>query len=112
MERSEQKVSKQLDVVHFIQNSFIIEALLKLNLTKTERYLLRRQPKVHLLNQSCQSSSSDSDIKENKLQYLNENSNSEGKILDLYFGKGKGNEKSVGQALSQSIDRTKEDIQL
>ena len=59
MDTAERRVSRQLDIVHFIKNAITIEALAKLSLRKSDRYLIRRQPKVHLLNYNSSPSSSD-----------------------------------------------------
>ena len=59
-EAGERRISQQLDVVHFIKNAVMIETLSKLSLSKCERYLILRQPKVHLLNKTS-SPASDSD---------------------------------------------------
>ena len=61
MDAGERRISRQLDVVHFIQNAVMLESLSKLILSKTDRFLIRRQPKVHLLNNDSQPSSNNSD---------------------------------------------------
>ena len=53
-------MSRQLDVVHFIQNAIMLESLSKLTLSKADRFLIRRQPKVHILDKNSSPSSSDS----------------------------------------------------
>ena len=58
-------MSRQLDVVHFIQNAIMLESLSKLILSKADRFLIRRQPKVHLLNHDSQSSSDSANISTN-----------------------------------------------
>ena len=60
MEAGERRITRQLDIVHFIKNAINLEALTKLNLSKSDRFLVRRQPKVHLLLSQNSSSSSDS----------------------------------------------------
>ena len=50
-------MSRQLDVVHFIQNAIMLESLSKLTLSKADRFIIRRQPKVHLVNYDSQLSS-------------------------------------------------------
>ena len=67
MDAGERRISRQLDVVHFIQNAIMLETWIKLSLSKSDRFLIRRQPKVHLLNQTS-SDSSDGTLS-NKLSY-------------------------------------------
>ena len=54
-------MSRQLDVVHFIQNAIMLESLSKLTLSKADRFLIHRQPKVHILNNDSEQSSNNSD---------------------------------------------------
>ena len=61
MDAGERRISRQLDVVHLIKNAIMLESLSKLVLSKADRFLIRRQPKVHLLNYNSQPSSNDSD---------------------------------------------------
>ena len=58
-------MSRQLDVVHFIQNAIMLESLSKLTLSKADRFLIRRQPKVHLLDYDSQTSSDSTKISTN-----------------------------------------------
>ena len=58
MNTAERRVSRQLDIVHFFQNATMLETLSKLSLSKTDRCLIRRQPKVHLLSQQTSSPAS------------------------------------------------------
>ena len=58
-------MSRQLDVVHFIQNAIMLESLSKLTLSKADRFLIRRQPKVHLLNYDSQPSTDPTNISTN-----------------------------------------------
>ena len=89
MDAGERRITRQLDIVHFIRNSTILEALSKLNLSKTDRFLIRRQPKVHLLNQTSSSSSSFShDQNAYKTDSnLSDFDDCQGlKLVELYFG--------------------------
>ena len=90
MDTGERRITRQLDIVHFIQNAIMLKALTKLSLSKTDRFLVRRQPKVHLLLNQKSSSSSDSTKKltaTNAYCYQGENLSSYGaKLVDLYFG--------------------------
>ena len=65
MDAGERRISRQLDVVHFIQNAIMLESLSKLTLSKADRFLIRRQPKVHLLNYDSQPSSDSTKISTN-----------------------------------------------
>ena len=58
-------MSRQLDVVHFIQNAIMLESISKLTLSKADRFLISRQPKVHLLNYDSQPSSDPTHISTN-----------------------------------------------
>ena len=44
--------------MHFIQNAITVESLSKLSLRKSDRFLIRRQPNFHLLNENSEPSSS------------------------------------------------------
>lgn len=85
---AEKRVSRQLDIVHFFQNAIVLEALSKLYLRKSDRFLIHRQPKVHLLNQAY-SYSSDSSLD----QTINVSSQQSDdlpdygpQLLEMYFG--------------------------
>ena len=65
MDAGERRMSRQLDVVHFIQNAIMLESLSKLTLSKADRFLIRRQPKVHLLSYDSQPSSDSTKISTN-----------------------------------------------
>ena len=83
-------MSRQLDVVHFIQNAIMLESLSKLILSKAERFLIRRQPKVHLLDYDSQTSSDSTKISTNvfaECQGDDLPSSHGPQLLKLYFGR-------------------------
>ena len=61
MDAGERRLNRHLDVVQFIKNAVMLQSLSKLSLSKSESYLIRRQPKVHLLDNDSSRSSSNSD---------------------------------------------------
>ena len=65
LDAGERRISRQLDVVHFIQNAIMLDSLSKLSLSKADRFLIRRQPQVHLLNNDSQPSSDSATIPTN-----------------------------------------------
>ena len=85
-------MSRQLDVVHFIQNAIMLESLSKLILSKADRFLIRRQPKVHLLNNDSERSSDDSTKILTNAYAVSQgdddvlSSNHGPQLLKLYFG--------------------------
>ena len=91
MDASERRVRRQLDVVHFIQNVTMLESISKLSLSKTDRFLIRRQPKVHILSYDSEPSSNNSDKGTDDEQPCYGE-----KMLKLYFG-NKKNEAQIVQ---------------
>ena len=86
MDAGERRITKELDIVHFIQNAIMLKALTKLSLSKTDRFLVRRQPKVHLLDK-ISSASSDSTQNPTTNAYSQGDLSGYGpKLVDLYFG--------------------------
>lgn len=86
MDTGERRITRQLDIVNFVQNAIILKALTKLSLSKTNRFLVQRQPKVHLLDLTS-SYSSDS-IKNPTINATSHSDLSDysRKLVDLYFG--------------------------
>ena len=99
-------MSRQLDVVHFIQNAIMLESLSKLSLSKADRFLIRRQPKVHLLSYDSEHSSNNSDKETDDEQPCYGE-----KMVKLYFG-SKKNEAQIVQQPQQQNSTTLTNTQL
>ena len=91
MDAGERRISRQLDVVHLIKNAIMLESLSKLVLSKADRFLIRRQPKVHILSYDSEPSSNNSDKGTDDEQPCYGE-----KMLKLYFG-NKKNEAQIVQ---------------
>ena len=77
-------------MVHFIQNAILLESLSKLTLSKADLFLIRRQPKVHLLNYDSEHSSDSTKISTNvfaESQGDDLPSSHGPQLLKLYFGR-------------------------
>ena len=48
---AEKRITRHLDVVNFIKRSILLDTIVKLKMSKTERYLANRMPKIHNLDQ-------------------------------------------------------------
>ena len=86
LQAGERRIYRQLDVEHFIQNAIMLKALAKLSLSKTDRFLVRRQPKVHLLDKISSASSDSTQNPTNNAYSQGDLSGYGPKLVDLYFG--------------------------
>ena len=85
MDAGERRITRELDIIHFIQNAIFLKTLTKLSLSKTDRCLVRRQPKVHLLDRISSASSDSTQIPTTNAYSQGDLSNYSLKLLDLYF---------------------------
>ena len=86
MDAGERRITRELDIVNFVQSAIMLKALAKISLSKTDRFLVRRQPKVHLLNKISSASSDSSQKPTTNANSHGDLSNYVPKLVDLYYG--------------------------